>query len=148
MCSCRFPGAYAPWLLTYVPLGLGIAKEPPEGSPSVLKLPLTMILLAVGAPKQHPISQSGFKTTYLIDLAMIPSIPSIPPSSHQSRHDPVEPAMIPLSPQHYSLQRLLRRPLWPVFLSKSNEIKTEDSGHSSKNPNCTEGEEGTQGTLK
>jgi hypothetical protein len=104
-----------------------------------------MILLAVGAPKQHPISQSGFKTTYLIDLAMIPSIP---PSSHQSRHDPVEPAMIPLSPQHYSLQRLLRRPLWPVFLSKSNEIKTEDSGYSGKNPSCTEGEEGTQRTLK
>ena len=56
--------------------------------------------------------------------------------------------MIPLSPQHYSLQRLLRRPLWPVFLSKSNEIKTEDSGYSGKNPSCTEGEEGTQGTLK
>jgi len=49
----------------------------------VLDLPLTMIFLAVGAPKQHPISQSGFKTTYPIDPAMILSIL---PFSHQARN--------------------------------------------------------------
>ena len=124
MDSCRCPGAYAPRLLTDVPLRLGIAKEPPEESPSVLERPLTMIPLAVRVPKQHPISQCGFKTTYPIDPVMVPS--SLP-LSHEAR--PTKPA--PQSPPRHPIQTLLRRPFWPVFLSKSNELKTEDSRHSS-----------------
>ena len=36
------PGAYAPWLLTDVPLGLRRAEKSPRNSRAVLNLPLTM----------------------------------------------------------------------------------------------------------
>ena len=38
--SYHFPGAYAPWLLTDVPLGLGKAKKSSKDSRAVLNLPL------------------------------------------------------------------------------------------------------------
>ena len=40
--SYRFPGAYAPWLLTDVPLGLGSAEKWSRDFRAVLDLPITM----------------------------------------------------------------------------------------------------------